>query len=277
MSQQKEGIKIYWPIGLSKEMPDRTNRGDVLEETLTHYVSQIMSPGTTVTLGWMKKTTSLLTSIYLGMINDVHMINDILKAEEEGYDAAMVGPHWDPGLLGAREAAGMPITGSGESAMMIAQTLGNRFAVLTVNEGYVPMIERNIRLYSFENRCLTRRPVRRFGMTYENLVRCLQADDDEFLVEFEKTAKECIADGADVIVAGGQLFGPVFLKYKFFSIPNTGVPVVECSACGLKMAELLVGLRRSMGLRKSEHVNAPFRTPPKETLDRVRREFQILK
>jgi hypothetical protein len=51
--------------------------------------------------------------------------------------------------------------------------------------------------------------------------------------------------------------------------------VVEVAACGLKMAETLVALRRSIGLRKSEHPNAPFRTPPAAALDEARRTFGV--
>jgi allantoin racemase len=268
-------IKIYWPIGLSRDMPDRTNRADLIEEAINGYTQLIMAPGTTVTVGWMEKTTSLLSSIFLGMINDVYMVNDILKAERQGYDAAMVGPHWDPGLMAAREAASIPVTGPGESAMLLAHTLGRRFAILDVHEGYVPMVERIIRLYGFEEWAIALRPVRRFGMTYDNFVRCIDGTSDEFLVEFEKTARECIADGADIILAGGQIFGPVFLKHNFFTIPNTGVPVIDVGACGLKLAEMLVSLRRSIRLKKSEHVNAPFRTPPRDILDRVRSTFGL--
>jgi allantoin racemase len=57
------------------------------------------------------------------------------------------------------------------------------------------------------------------------------------------------------------------VKHRYFAIPNTGVPVVEVAAAGLKMAETLVRLRRSVGLAKSEHINAPFRTPPREAVD----------
>jgi len=274
-NQEQKGIKIYWPIGLSREMPDRTDRSDVIDQALNDYTPKIMAPGTTVKVDWMKKTTSLLSSAFLGMINDVYMVNDILEAERKGYDAAMVGPHWDPGLIAAREATSIPVTGPGESAMMVAHTLGGHFAILTPLEGLVPMIERNISLYGFKEQAITRRPVRRFGMTYDKLIRCLQGTSDEFLMEFEKTAKECIADGADVIIGGGQFFGPVFIKYQFFSIPNTGVPVVDCAACGLKLAEMLVTMRRSIGLTKSEHINAPFRTPPRDVLDRVRRMFGL--
>lgn len=268
-------VKIYWPIGLTRDMPGRTGQGPMLETLLTNYAHTVVSPGTTVTIGWMKKTTSLLSSTFLGMLNDVHVIGDILQAQDEGYDAAIIGTHWDPGLYGAREAASIPVAGPLESAAMVAQTLGRRFAVLTVHEGYVPMIERNLKVYGCESRAIASRPVRRFGMTYENLVESLEGKTNTFLNEFTKTALECIADGADVIIAGGQLFGPIFQRHHYFEIPGTGVPVVEVSACGLKMAEMLVALRRNVSLKKSEHPNAPFRTPAAAMLKQARNEFGL--
>ncbi len=270
-------LKLYWPIGLTREMPGRTNRADLIETSLNDYTRHLMGDRAQVTVAWMDKTTSLLSSIYLGMVNDVYVVNDILKAEAAGHAAAIVGGHWDPGLYAAREAAGIPVVGPGEAAMMVAQTLGRRFAFLTVHEGYVPVIERNIRLYGCEANALAVRPVRRFGMTYENFVDCLEGRSDEFLSAFEKTALDCIEDGADVIIAGGQLFGPVFLANGFTTIANSGVPVVEVSACGLKLAKMLAELRDSIGLRKSEHQNAPFRTPPKEQLAATRTTFGLVR
>lgn len=266
-------MRIYWPIGLTRSMPGRTDQAPLIQQSLEAYARRVVAGDTAVTIGWMDRTTSLLSSIYLGTMNDVQMVADILRAEREGYDAAMVGPHWDPGLFAAREAARIPVAGPGEAAIMVAQTLGRRFAFLTVHEGYVPMIERNLRLYGCESRALATRPVRRFGMTYENLVACLEGRSDEFLAEFSRTARECIDAGADVIIAGGQLFGPVFQRHAFHEIPNTGVPVVEVAACGLKQAEMLVALRRAIGLKKSEHPNAPFRTPPAGAVEEALRGF----
>lgn len=265
--------RIYWPIGLTRDMPGRTNQGPLMERLLGEYAASVVSAGTTVTIGWMSRTTSLLSSIYLGMMNDVEVVADILRAQTDGYDAAIIGTHWDPGLYAAREAASIPVAGPLESAIMIAQTLGRRFAILTVHEGYVPMMERSLRLYGAETRALAVRPVRRFGMTYENIVTALDGTSDDFLRAFTTTARECIADGADVIIAGGQLFGPVFQRWRYLTIPDTGVPVVEVSACGLRIAETLVALRRNIGLAKSEHPNAPFRTPDPAALAAAREAF----
>lgn len=268
-----DSMKLYWPIGLSKSMPGRTSRGDLLDQTLQEYTRHVMGPDVSVTIGWLEKTTSLLSSTYLGMVNDMYVINDILKMQEQGFDGAIVGGHWDPGLYAAREAATIPVAGPGESAMLLAGTLGRKFAMLTVMEGYVPVIENNIRTYGLESNAISRRPVRKFGMTYDNFVECLEGKSDQFLVEFEKTARECIADGADVIIAGGQLFGPAFLKHNFNTIANTGVSVIETTACGLKFAQTLVSLKRSIGLAKSQHIHARFRTPPQEILNDVRSKF----
>jgi allantoin racemase len=267
--------RIYWAMGNVKAMPTRTDRGELFETTCAAYARTVVAPGTEVTIGWMSKAGTSYDSIYLSMLNDAHVVRDILDAEGAGYDAAMIGPHWDPGLYAAREAARIPVSGPCESAMMFALTLGKRFAVVTTSDGIVPFIERAIRTYGFESRAIARMPVRPFGLGFEALIGALEGDGDEFLTRFTTAARGMIDDGADAILAGGQLFGPVFTRHRYFSIPNTGVPVVEVAACGLKMAESLVALKRGVGLAKSEQPGSPFRTPDPAEVDRVLKTFGL--
>ncbi len=283
----KPKMKIYWAYGLSRDMPGRKKRTrlpdlvdlpDQIEQMTDDYCARIMGPDIKVTAGWMKETTGLISSLYLGMVNDVHVVNDIIEAERAGFDAAMLGCNWDPGLLAAREATTMPVTGPGEAGMMIAQTLGARFGYVTaVNDGYVPMIERNMRIYGVTDRAIARKAVRKVDLTYEVLMGSVHGTSDKFITDFEKAARGCIDDGADVIVAGGQFFGPALLKHRFYTIPNTGVPVVDVTACGLRLAEALVNLKRTVDLKKSEYITAPFRTPPREILDNARKVFGLVK
>src|SRR5882672_878101 len=115
-------MKIYWPIGLTREMPGRTDRSDLFDRTLNDYARTVMGPDVEVTIGWMKRTTGMMSSLYLGMINDTQIVSDILDAERDGYAAATVGGHWDPALAAAREAATIPVVGPGEAAMLLAGT-----------------------------------------------------------------------------------------------------------------------------------------------------------
>ena len=58
----REPIKIYWPIGLIREMPGRTNRSDLFDETLNDDARTVMGPDVQVTIAWMKRTTGMTSS-----------------------------------------------------------------------------------------------------------------------------------------------------------------------------------------------------------------------
>ena len=60
-------MKIYWPIGLTREMPGRTNRSDLFDQTLNEYARSVMGPNVEVTIAWMKRTTGMMSSAYLAM------------------------------------------------------------------------------------------------------------------------------------------------------------------------------------------------------------------
>ena len=76
-------MKIYWPIGLTREMPGRTNRSDLFDQALNDYARMVMGPDVVVTIGWMKRTTGMMSSLYLGMINDTQISDTLLDAERD--------------------------------------------------------------------------------------------------------------------------------------------------------------------------------------------------
>ena len=274
-------IRLYWVAGRTRELPGDQNRAgltEIVNQASLDYANAIVNPGTAVTLGWMKKTSFMLRSSSLGLINNAQVISDLIDAEDDGFDVAMIGSNWDPGLRAAREAVTMPVAGPGEASMIVAKMLGARFAYLTV-KGYGHLVWDGMKASRADEFAIGHRPVREFlplGVLYESVVSCVEGRSDQFLVALEKAAKECIADGADVIIAGGQFFGPALLKYRFVQVPGTRVPIVDSTACGLKMAEMLAGLRQRTGLEKSQHESSPFQTPPRDVTDRARREFGLI-
>lgn len=277
-----KGLRLYWAAGRGRELPGNNNReglSDIVHDATMSYAKTIVSADTDVTLGWMKKSAFMIRSNFLGMINDAQVVSDIVDAERGGYDVAMIGPNWDPGLRAAREAVSIPVAGPGESAMMVARTLGSKFAYLTV-KGYGHFVAHSLQANGMTAHAIAHRPVREFlplDILYESVVSCVEGRSDQYLVLLEKAAKECIADGADVIIAGGQFFGPALQKARFFQVPNTGVPVVDSTAAGLRFAELLAALRKSTGLEKSQGEHSPYKTPPRDVVDRARRTFNLIK
>ncbi len=280
MESDKE-TKLYWAVGRGRELPGDIKRPDMSEivnNATLAYGRALLRPDTKFTLAWMKKTSFMVKSTYLGLINDAQVVSDIIDAEDAGYDVAMLGPNWEPGLRAAREAVCIPVVGAVESSTCYARSLGTKFAYLTPI-GYGHFITHNLQMNGLTGHAVAHRPVREFlpsEIIYESVVDCIEGKSDQFLTLLEKSAKEAIADGADVIIVGGQFLGLALLKAKFVAIPNTGVPVIDAIACGLKSAEMFADLRRSTGIEKSQHPLSPYRTPPRDLVDKARRTFGLI-
>ena len=70
---------------------------------------------------------------------------------------------------------------------------------------------------------------------------------------FEKVAKDCIEDGAEVICTACGGCGCLTLA-GYHKVTGTEVPVIENVAAGIKMAELLGDMRRALGISTSKHL-----------------------
>ena len=65
------------------------------------------------------------------------MLEAAMQAEREGYEAVITGCAGDPGLDAARELVRIPVTGPGESGMLLATLLGYRYSVITILDNTV--------------------------------------------------------------------------------------------------------------------------------------------
>jgi Asp/Glu/hydantoin racemase len=253
-------MRIAWHIGLPKSSDGRIAEPEKLWRALAEYAGKIVHPFTTIELRFIEGSTSKLFYPYLSLVNNALLVEDVLKCQEEGFDAVVLAPAIDPALDESRAAASIPVVGSLESAMAISVFVGRRVSAIGIRDGYITMIEQNISRYGLRHRMIENRPVRLWEMQYRDLVQALKGDGAEFITQFESVALELINDGADVIVGGCQLFGCILDRLGYTTIADKGVPFVDCAAAGLKMAESMVSLGRSVGLKKSESRFSPFRS-----------------
>ena len=262
-------MKILW-----NEATSGVAALDPLWQALRDYFPKIARPGTDVTMRHLAVSGNFARSLYAEFLNNRAVIELALQAEQDGFDAVVLGCWADP-LWETREVLSIPTVGIGEAAMLLATTLGYKFAVITVAPGVIPTIEQDLRLYGLEDRAI-HRPVRTLDppSDLELLVEAVSDPYKRMIPNFERVARECIADGAEVIVVGCGYYGPILTLHGYHEIPGTGVPVVDCSAAGLKLAETLVDLGASTGLRKSRALY--FRGPPAETVESIRRAHGLV-
>lgn len=256
-------MKILW-----NEATTGPSSLDPLWQLLKDYFLKLARPDTTVDVRHQARSGNFIRSQYTELINNRNVVENALNAKEEGYDAVVLGCWADP-LWELRSELDIPVHSISEASFLMAMTLGLRFAVITVAPGVVPLIEKDLWVYGLEKRAI-HRPIRSLAPASdaELLLESIHAPETRLIPNFEKVARECIADGAEVIIVGCGYYGPILSVHGYNEIPGTGVPVLDCSAAGLKLAEAQVDLQKSLGLRKSTALY--FQPTPMELLNNVR-------
>ena len=76
-----------------------------------------------------------------------------VAAEQEGFDAFVIGCCYDPALTQCRELVDIPVIGPLEASVMLSRLFGHSFAVLTDHHKAVPELRDRVRLYGLEGNC----------------------------------------------------------------------------------------------------------------------------
>jgi allantoin racemase len=277
---------ILWQYDSTFEQTGGGSSGDdkdLILSSMLEFAHSVARPTTKIVMnfpdqaigkhfaGYMRYNRALLS---------VEILERVKQAEADGFDAAFPGVCYGEFFLQeARQSVTIPVVGPAESAMMMAQLVGARFAVVTLAtedifaQGAVfgcNVVEQNLRVLGWEDRAIKTRPVRPFSAPLGALlVEAYKGKPDRLIEEFEKHALACVRDGADVVICGCMPYGTALSKVGYNEVANTGVPVVTPLPAMVKLAESMVDLRRSVGLTKSEAVVSPYRSTPDEVLQDV--------
>jgi len=245
-----------------------------LEESMQKYAKKVTRPDTEVVQWFVDKYAGSLQNLYLGMVTTLPLVNKIIKAEQEGFDAVVLGCHGDNGVQIARSVVHIPVVGPCEASMAVGSFIGEKFAMITIREQYLRLLEYNIRLFGFEDRFIKNRPVRWLERwLWNDMMDAHRGEPGKLLELFEKTALECVRDGADTILVPGYPFGAALSLAGYTEVADTGVRVVDGAGAAFKMAETLADLRHSIGMSRTRAQSSQYQGFPREFLDRVFREF----
>lgn len=266
--------KILW---LSDSKPDAfapdPEGQDIIFANMLNFAQSVARPGTEFDIKFVDKNHGKVFAPHLRYPRvhlAVEVVERIMQAEEEGYDAAFAGMCYGEFFLqDARQAVTMPVVGAAESSMILAQMLGKRFGVLTVASCFEHVMEENIRARRWDKNAISYRPVRSWEATNMSdlMLDAYAGRPDQLIEEFDKRAQALVRDGADVVICGCNPYGAALAQVGYNQVSGTGVPVVTPLAAMIKFAESLVDLRRSLGLTKSEAVVGPYQSTPQSILD----------
>ena len=163
-------------------------------------------------------------------------------AEQQGYDAAVIGCFYDPFLRGARELAGsMAVTAPAEACLHIAATIGEQVSILVGRRKWIPEMHENVVKYGYGDHLASFRVLE---MSVDEFQADPETTQQRILSEAESAVRE---DRADAVVLGCTIEFGFYREVQ----EKVGVPVIDAITAPLRYAEFLATVGADHGWRTS--------------------------
>jgi len=224
---------------------------EIFNRSTKEMLEKIKEPGAQISVVSLSRGPLHLEYRYYEALVVPEILHLIKQAEKEGYDGAVIGCFYDPGLLEAREITEkIIVTAPGEASMHIASTLGRKFSIIVGRNKWIPQILDQVVAYGFEDNLAS---VKAVGLG----VYDFHKKKNVAIKKIKEIAREAIEkDMAEVIILGCTA---TFGFYKNLQ-KELGVPVIDPVIAALKYAEFLVKLKHMFGWKHSKKYE--YETPP---------------
>jgi len=234
---------------------------------LKEYLGSVASPGCQVEAFGIQPGAR-----YPGPITDfrcaAQAIANALTAQEQGYDAFVIGNFQEAGLAEARSAVRIPVIGLGEATMLHACTLGRTIGLVATTPVHIPYHQDQIARHGLHRRVIA--------------VQAVQADTGQFNRAFDdereyrslreafvSQAEPMLGLGIDVIIPAGGYPMLLFTREQSFAIG--GATVLNGLPVAVAAAETAVRLSRLNGTGTSRRT--AYALPPSEAVTEFRSAF----
>jgi allantoin racemase len=170
-------------------------------------------------------------------IVEMVVMEDVMRAEKEGYDAVIVGCCYDPGVRVARELVDIPVIGPLEATMMMAPYYGHDYVLVTDHHKAVPYLRDLVKLY---------------GGTQCRDVSCINWWVTDMIQDTEGVAKDALAKsrkamedkGAEAVILGCTIIAASMEKWLIDTKAKRDLTILNTNTFSLKIAESLADLKK---------------------------------
>ncbi len=223
--------------------------------TLIRHGRAVVDAGSEVTVHGLRPGTygedfvpiDAIRHRYLEMLNETQIVEAALTAEREGYDAVALGCFFDPGLRAARSLVDIPVVGLSETTMLVACSLGHRFAMIGLNEDQGAQNDELARAYGLADRLAA-------SLAMEPAIDEYMLEGDEaatapILEGFERACRRALAAGAEVIIPGDGVLNEFVWRRGLARFE--GATVMDALGVLFRYAAFMAGAREMLGLEVS--------------------------
>ena len=183
-------------------------------------------------------------------------LTNMQRAQDEGYDAFVIGCTLDVGLAEGNSMLDIPVVGISETAYRMAMTLGRLFAVVTSSAAFCEVYGEQVERYGVAARYLRGPYV--VPASEEDIATAL-ARPEALTERFRAVAATAVTDGASVIIPGPAFLAT--LAHRAGLTQVDGAPVLDTVAIAVKTAEMRVDLQRA-GVAPSRRIGVYCKPDP---------------
>jgi len=193
---------------------------------------------TQITIRHLRNAPPDIDYYYNKHLMETVVFERVMQAEEEGFDAVIVGCCYDPGVRVARELVDIPVIGPLEASMQMASYFGHSYTIVTDHHKAVPYLEDMLRLAGAPDNC---RGVRCIDWWVKDMV----LDPDAVARDTLEVARRVLAETrAEVIVMGCTIIAACHQRHAMRNNAATDLVILNPNLLALKMAESLADLKR---------------------------------
>jgi allantoin racemase len=188
----------------------------------------------------------LMDSHYNFALYEPFIIQQGIRAEDEGYDGVAVDTVSDVGVNALRSRLTIPVIGPGQAAYAVASMLGRTFSILTRWDRWAWLHDASLDAYGLRSSCVSVRAPTLPAEVVEALpgkhageaAALMEGHPDYFPAFLDEANAAVREDGADVLVLASMTMQEAYEYLR----PRVEVPVIDPGPLALKMLELWITL-----------------------------------
>ncbi len=237
---------------------------DPYEKGLKEHAKKVARTDTVVELHGQELTIPGIDRFHAsGAMCMVTSVKNAIRAEREGYDAYIMISTIDAGYHEIREVVDIPVVFMLENCIHLAQVLAPKFAYITHTQLLLARLEEITKQYGLAEHMV--------HGDYLNLSYSAWPEmfghPERFADAITQKAKGIIAKGAGILIPAALPLGVWLVKQGLTDIE--GARVLDAWGCAIKMAELMVDLKK-IGVTRSK-----ASSPPKDILSSIQKLYAV--
>jgi allantoin racemase len=253
-------MKIWWQSSTMIQTKELTG----YREALTKHLNSVKRADTEIAVNGVDRGSLDLHFNFTVALNSFApggVLDKMVQADRQGYDAAAIGCFLDPALQEAREITNIPILGLAETSMHMACMMGTKFSGIAFSDKQAQYYDAVARRYGLEDRAV---PFASLGIDLTEVQQGF-SNPGKMMDLFKKCLKQLAHSGAEVILPACACVNTIVVNEKITEME--GMLILDINALLLKITEAMVDFYKLAGVSRSRKLL--YQKPMKEGMKQI--------